>query len=148
MWNQHLLFLLYSVLVTLHHHHRILNKKTTNSGYFGGNFLYLGAFFSVWGKFLWENLKLLQGQILFFPGAIFLVIVNLCFRGKFIFWGLFQFGQYFSWKILNLYFGVKFLKYMKGIFLNYRIIIFYGRQNFIICLALTKNQGHFYQIGL
>ena len=36
----------------------ILNHEKnypTNSGYFGGKFLYLGAFFSVWGKFVWEK---------------------------------------------------------------------------------------------
>ena len=50
----------------------ILNQKLNliaNSGYFGGKFLYMGAFFSVWKKLMGENLKFIfQGQILFYRG--------------------------------------------------------------------------------
>ena len=101
----------------------------TNSGYYGGKFLYMGAFFSVWKKLVWENLKFIfQGQILFIGDNFqFGEILNLCFRDKFRFGKLFLVWanlcmgnlKYLFWGLIFLSKG--FLKYMKRLLLNQRI---------------------------
>ena len=67
----------------------ILNHEKnylTKSGYFGSKFLYFGAFFSGWGKFVWEKSGIyVSGANFIFLGGIFQnrEILNLCYRGEF-----------------------------------------------------------------
>ena len=49
----------------------------------GVNFLYLGAFFSVWGKFVWEKSSIYISVSIFIFFGQFSVEGNLCFRGFF-----------------------------------------------------------------